>query len=693
MGLDTNEMKKLVAREAVDRYVKDGMNVGLGTGSTAKFMIERIGELVKEGYNLTCAATSVQSEELAKSLGINVVDIDEVEHLDITIDGADEVSPDMQLIKGLGGALLREKIVAAATVKEIIITDESKLVEKLGTKAPLPVEVLRFGHEHTKHALEMQGCKAELRMRDGEPFIPGYYCFGIELPAENESRDSLTYYLARGRYAAYSDFERAGLSLFTPEYWETLKVDRYRNYNGRLAVAAVDSGSVLGYSPTEDRYELIAATDERIEFAYITKVYMDLPIGENTPYQLSRSVIAMEKTADGWRFSSMRTGDWQSGVETFDVHPMSGEGAAALTKQLVQSVMTEDWLTAQNHFTPEDAQKFALTIHAAAQNDPDYPLRNIGWEENGDWVCDIHTLNSLSREFFGVDLPSEELYFRVPDGVGLPYSMFDCEILDVREDAEETAVYVHLKNSTAFPYAATDYGVYAFVYALETMGEPRLTVRQVDSEAAAQLGLAVFFTAVEADEPIMDWITVTPLAGSLDNGAYSRFSLTADGIAREFTGTMIASRAPEIYRADFTGDGADDAAVIFLTAGGTGVQMEEIHVFDGDSWEEIPCVEPIPYLDENAQVGSDASDYWVVIGRGEARVDKRALSTPEERRYEKPGYGQRLSYEVRDNTLFCRIPLWISPTETCGDFLVSYRADSGQLIPVSVSFEPVVYMP
>ena len=195
MGLDTNEMKKLVAREAVDRYVKDGMNVGLGTGSTAKFMIERIGELVKEGYNLTCAATSVQSEELAKSLGINVVDIDEVEHLDITIDGADEVSPDMQLIKGLGGALLREKIVAAATVKEIIITDESKLVEKLGTKAPLPVEVLRFGHEHTKHALEMQGCKAELRMRDGEPFITdtGNYIYdcrftAIEKPFFLESR-------------------------------------------------------------------------------------------------------------------------------------------------------------------------------------------------------------------------------------------------------------------------------------------------------------------------------------------------------------------------------------------------------------------------------------------------------------------------------------------------------------------------
>ncbi len=185
MVLDSNEMKKLVAVEAVNRYVKDGMFVGLGTGSTAKFMIERIGELVKQGYDLTCTATSVQSEELAKSLGIKVVDLDEIDHLDITIDGADEVDPSMQLIKGLGGALLREKIVAAATVSEIIIADESKLVEKLGTKAPLPVEVLQFGHQHTKFALERQGCKAELRMRDGEPFVTdgGNYIYDCRFEA------------------------------------------------------------------------------------------------------------------------------------------------------------------------------------------------------------------------------------------------------------------------------------------------------------------------------------------------------------------------------------------------------------------------------------------------------------------------------------------------------------------------------
>ena len=171
MTLDAAAMKKIVAEEAVNRYVKDGMNVGLGTGSTAYYAIKRIGELVAEGYDLTCVATSVQSEELAKESGIKVVGVDDVDKLDITIDGADEVDPKMQLIKGLGGALLREKIVAAATVREIIVADDSKLVEKLGTKAPLPVEVLIFGHEHTKCALERQGCKAELRMKDGKPFV------------------------------------------------------------------------------------------------------------------------------------------------------------------------------------------------------------------------------------------------------------------------------------------------------------------------------------------------------------------------------------------------------------------------------------------------------------------------------------------------------------------------------------------
>ncbi len=188
-SLDVADMKRIVAENAVDSFVKDGMVVGLGTGSTAYYAIRRVGELVAEGYDLTCVATSSQSEAQARALGIKVVDLDVAEKVDVTIDGADEVDPSMQLIKGLGGALLREKIVAAATVKEIIMVDESKIVSKLGTVAPLPVEVLPYGHLHTRLALERQGCKAVLRMAGGVPFVTdcGNYIYdcrfdGIDRP-------------------------------------------------------------------------------------------------------------------------------------------------------------------------------------------------------------------------------------------------------------------------------------------------------------------------------------------------------------------------------------------------------------------------------------------------------------------------------------------------------------------------------
>ncbi len=165
--MNAAEMKRIVAERAIDIFVEEGMNVGLGTGSTAYFAIKKIGKLVAQGYKFTCVATSIQSEELARGCGIDVVDLDQVDKLDVTIDGADEVDPKMQLVKGLGGALLREKIVAAATIREVIIVDESKIVNKLGTKVSLPVEVLRFGHEHTAFALRRQGCVPELRMADG----------------------------------------------------------------------------------------------------------------------------------------------------------------------------------------------------------------------------------------------------------------------------------------------------------------------------------------------------------------------------------------------------------------------------------------------------------------------------------------------------------------------------------------------
>ena len=167
---DASELKRIVAEKAVDDYIKDGMIVGLGTGSTATFAVRRVGELVRNGFSLTCVATSHQTEVLAEECGIKIVPLCDVDHVDVTIDGADEVDPELQLIKGLGGALLREKIVAAASLVEVIIVDETKIVEKLGTRCPLPVEVIPYGHNRTAYALKRQGCEPTLRMRDGKPF-------------------------------------------------------------------------------------------------------------------------------------------------------------------------------------------------------------------------------------------------------------------------------------------------------------------------------------------------------------------------------------------------------------------------------------------------------------------------------------------------------------------------------------------
>src|SRR5580693_7344583 len=167
--------KKIAAGKAVS-YIRSGMTLGLGTGSTAYWAIQGIGEQVKEGLSVRAIATSIQSESLARELGIPIVPFSEIDHLDITIDGADEVDEQLNLIKGGGGALLREKIVASATLFYIIIVDESKLVRHLG-KFPLPVEVAPFGWEMTEQKLAKLGCKPVMRSANGKPFLSdnGHY--------------------------------------------------------------------------------------------------------------------------------------------------------------------------------------------------------------------------------------------------------------------------------------------------------------------------------------------------------------------------------------------------------------------------------------------------------------------------------------------------------------------------------------
>jgi ribose 5-phosphate isomerase A len=158
------EAKRAAAEKAVE-WLKDGMTVGLGTGSTVQPFIEAVGRKVAEGLSIKAVATSVRSEELARELGIPIVPFSDVAEIDITVDGADEVDPDWHLIKGGGGALLREKIVADSSTKLIVIVDESKLVRHLG-KFPLPVEVVPFGFELTERKLRRLGCEPRLRMAD-----------------------------------------------------------------------------------------------------------------------------------------------------------------------------------------------------------------------------------------------------------------------------------------------------------------------------------------------------------------------------------------------------------------------------------------------------------------------------------------------------------------------------------------------
>src|SRR5882724_5418685 len=157
-------LKKIAAEKALE-YIQDGMILGLGTGSTAYWAILGIGEMVKKGLKVRAVATSVQSETLAREAGIPIVPFSEIDHIDLTIDGADEVDESLNLIKGGGGALLREKIVAAATKFYIIIVDEGKRVRHLG-KFPLPVEIVPFGWELTRHQLAKLGCPMRLRTLD-----------------------------------------------------------------------------------------------------------------------------------------------------------------------------------------------------------------------------------------------------------------------------------------------------------------------------------------------------------------------------------------------------------------------------------------------------------------------------------------------------------------------------------------------
>lgn len=162
--------KQIAGEKAVD-FIENNMTVGLGTGSTAYWAIKKIGERIKnENLQLTCTATSVQSEILARENNIPLTSVSDITSIDITIDGADEIDHQLNMIKGGGGALLREKIIAWITKKYIIVTDESKYVSQLG-KFKLPVEVVPFGWERTKEHLEKLGAHTSIRKLNNDVYI------------------------------------------------------------------------------------------------------------------------------------------------------------------------------------------------------------------------------------------------------------------------------------------------------------------------------------------------------------------------------------------------------------------------------------------------------------------------------------------------------------------------------------------
>jgi ribose 5-phosphate isomerase A len=166
-----NDQEKEAAARASLQFIKDGQVVGLGTGSTAAFFIKLLAERVKNGLRIRGIPTSVKSGELAASLGIPLITLDDCQEIDVTVDGADEVDPQLRLIKGGGGAMLREKIVASATKQMVVVADASKQVPVLG-KFPLPVEVIRFAQALVAKRIRELGAQVSVRQgADGQPYV------------------------------------------------------------------------------------------------------------------------------------------------------------------------------------------------------------------------------------------------------------------------------------------------------------------------------------------------------------------------------------------------------------------------------------------------------------------------------------------------------------------------------------------
>lgn len=168
---DVDDMKRAAALKAVEE-VEDGMVLGLGSGSTAAFALDALAARIASGLRIAGIPTSEKTADLARRLGVPLTSFAEHRSIDLTIDGADQVERGtLNLVKGLGGALLREKIVASASRRMIVVADETKLVERLGARTPLPIEIVPFGWETVLDRLAAMSCAPRLRLADGKPFV------------------------------------------------------------------------------------------------------------------------------------------------------------------------------------------------------------------------------------------------------------------------------------------------------------------------------------------------------------------------------------------------------------------------------------------------------------------------------------------------------------------------------------------
>lgn len=185
--MDNDKRLAILGQEAASR-VRDGMLLGLGTGSTAAAMVDALGQRVKDGLSVTGVATSVATADQAKALGIPLKELADIDRIDLCIDGADEIDPGLNLVKGRGGALLFEKLVARRADDYMIISTDEKLVEQLGSRMALPVEVVPIGWNHTAEAITELGLRPTLRKTgDDAPFVTdgGHFILDCDWPGQD----------------------------------------------------------------------------------------------------------------------------------------------------------------------------------------------------------------------------------------------------------------------------------------------------------------------------------------------------------------------------------------------------------------------------------------------------------------------------------------------------------------------------